>query len=351
MIYRNTLVFCFVLLSIPLMAQDLPTVYAYGGQGRNVNWSAIKAEHDRMYGDNTPGYFEQHCHYEHEILGASSALADQGAYSYQFTNLRDGDPFTAWVEGEEGYGIGTYITARGRINRIYNGYQRSPQSWAMNSRVKKFKVYKNGEPLCYLVLEDEMGAQHFELPDYEYTEDYDVFQFEIMEAYAGSKWADVAISEILGAGCCFSGNTSITSSSSSYPIHSITKGLPVTTIDLETGSVTETSTKLVTQQHHLSLITVRCGDYEVQLTPDHPLYVKDVGFTSLPSYARTLGLASYKELTGTAEIMVWDEESQETQFKTIDAITLKKGYFDTYNILGLKEGKTYIANGFITKTY
>ena len=23
---------------------------------------------------------------------------------------------------------------------------------------------------------------------------------------------------------------------------------------------------------HLSLITVRCGDYEVQLTPDHPLY-------------------------------------------------------------------------------
>ena len=108
--------------------------------------------------------------------------------------------------GEEGYGIGTYITAKGRINRIYNGYQRSPQSWAMNSRVKKFKVYKNGEPLCYLVLKDEMGAQ--QLPDYEYTEDYDVFQFEIMEAYAGSKWADVAISEMLGAGCCFQRNTS-----------------------------------------------------------------------------------------------------------------------------------------------
>ena len=172
-----------------------------------------------------------------------------------------------------------------------------------------------------------------------------------MEAYAGSKWADVAISEMLGAGCCFQRNTSITSSSSSYPIHTIAEDLPVTTIDLETGSVAETSTKLVTQQHHLGLITVRCGDYEVQLTPDHPLYVKGVGFTSLPSYARTLGLASYQELTGTAEIMVWDEEGQETQFKTIDAITLNQGYFDTYTILGLKEGNTYIANGFITKTY
>ena len=57
--------------------------------------------------------------------------------------------------------------------------------------------------------------------------------------------------------------------------------MSVTTIDLETGSVTETSTKLVTQQHHLSLITVRCGDYEVQVTPEHPLYVKGV---DLPHY-------------------------------------------------------------------
>ena len=38
---------CFLLylLSMPIIAQDLPTVYAYGGEGRNVNWSAIKAEH------------------------------------------------------------------------------------------------------------------------------------------------------------------------------------------------------------------------------------------------------------------------------------------------------------------
>ena len=334
------------------MAQDLPTVYAHGGQGRNVNWSAIKAEHDRMYGDDDmPGYFENMCWRDVEVLSASSTLGNQGAYNYSVNNLNDTDPFTAWVEGEDGYGIGTYLYIRGNVNSIYNGYQRSPQSWAMNSRVKKFKVYRNGEALCYLVLKDEMGDQRFELPGFDYNDDQVVYRFEIMEAYPGSKWADVAITEIRGSGCCFSGNTAITSSSSSYPIHTITEGLPVTTIDLETGSVTETSTKLVTQQHHLSLITVRCGDYEVQLTPDHPLYVKGVGFTSLPSYARTLGLASYQELTGIAEIMVWDEEGQETQFKTIDAITLNKGYFDTYTILGLKEGNTYIANGFITKTY
>ena len=350
MIYRNILVFCFVLLSMSTMAQDLPTVYAYGGEGRNVNWSAIEAEHDRMYGDNSPGFFVPLCRRDVEILSASSTLADQGAYNYSHNNLH-GNPYTAWVEGEDGYGIGTYIYVRGNINTIYNGYQRSPQSWVMNSRVKKFKVYKNGEPLCYLVLTDEMGRQSFNLPGYEDQDEHDVFRLEIIEAYPGSKWADVAITAIMGIACCFSSNTAITSSLSSYPMHTVAEGLPVTTIDLETGSVTETSTKLVTQQHHLSLITVRCGDYEVQLTPDHPLYVKGVGFTSLPSYARTLGLASYQELTGTAEIMVWDEESQETQFKTIDAITLNKGYIDTYTILGLKEGNTYIANGFITKTY
>ena len=332
------------------MAQDLPTVYAYGGEGRNVNWSAIEAEHDREWDGNGPGFFVPHCRRDVEIISASSTLADQGAYNYSHKNLHD-DPYTAWVEGEDGYGIGTYLYVRGNINTIYNGYQRSPQSWAMNSRVKKFKVYKNGEPLCYLVLTDEMGSQSFSLPGYEDQDEHDVFRLEIVEVYPGSKWADVAITAIMGIACCFSSNTAITSSSSSYPIHTVAEGLPVTTIDLETGSVAETSTKLVTQQQHLSLITVRCGDYEVQLTPDHPLYVKGVGFTSLPSYARTLGLASYQELTGTSEIMVWDEEGQETQFKTIDAITLNKGYFDTYTILGLNEGNTYIANGFVTKTY
>ena len=57
------------------------------------------------------------------------------------------DPRTAWVEGEEGYGIGEYIESTGD-NRIWsgtlivilNGFQKSIKLWKKNSRVKTVKV-------------------------------------------------------------------------------------------------------------------------------------------------------------------------------------------------------------------
>ena len=48
---------------------------------------------------------------------------------------------------------------------------------------------------------------------------------------------------------------------------------------------------------------------------------------------------------------VWNEEKQRTEFKVIDAIMLSHGDFRTYTILELKEGDSYIANGFVTTTY
>ena len=38
-------------------------------------------------------------------------------------------------------------------------------------------------------------------------------------------------------------------------------------------------------------------------------------------------------------------------YELLESISLERGNFETYTILNLSEGETYIANGFITKTY
>jgi hypothetical protein len=88
------------------------------------------------------------------------------------------------------------------LNVIYNGYQSSPKRWIENSRVKIFRVYRDNNPLCYLFLKDEMGKQYFDLPRSSGNADQEhIYKFEIVEVYKGTKWADVAISEINYANC------------------------------------------------------------------------------------------------------------------------------------------------------
>ena len=337
-------------LTLGLFAQDLPNIYAKGGKGTEVNWEEIR---EKYYNEHPDGlaFFESPCLRDISVFGASSTLGDQSNNSYGVDKLQDNSPFTAWVEGEEGYGIGTYFYVQGHVNMIFNGYQKSPRTWSLNSRVKTLKVYKNEEALCLLHLKDEMGSQRFELPGYQYQDGRDLFKFEIVDVYPGSKWADVAISEIRGNGCCFQANTVIASSKTQAPISSLEEGSALTTIDLGTNKTSETIAVSKTQQLHLSLLTVRCGEYEVQCTPEHPLYIENHGFASLPNYALQQGYDSYKDLAGNVALMVWDEERQRTEFKVIDTIMLSHGDFRTYTILELKEGDSYIANGFVTTTY
>ena len=60
----------------------------------------------------------------------------------------DGDPKTAWIEGKDDIGVGESITwklsklkdATSVLLRIRNGYQKSEQLFAMNSRPKKVEL-------------------------------------------------------------------------------------------------------------------------------------------------------------------------------------------------------------------
>jgi len=205
---------------ILLISQDIPVIYAQGG----VSWAEWKENltdeawwwgtKDKISeGNSVKGTYIS----EYFNTSASSTLSDQGSSSYGVSNLNDLDPNTCWVEGASDYGIGEYFvifpkddfdaglagdTMFDIPNVIYNGYQKSYYLWINNSRVKKFKIYVDNEPVCYLALKDKMGKQSFDLPikatvqDESWLVEWKEIKFEIVEVYKGNKWSDVAITEL-----------------------------------------------------------------------------------------------------------------------------------------------------------
>jgi hypothetical protein len=185
-------VFCAVFFT-GAMAQ-LKIIQAIGGEGKSIDWQKITVE------DNSSEHSQFFYHFCPEgvlALSASSTLTSQWTSEYKVENLTDNNPMTAWAEGVPGYGIDEWFEIKAKnINVIYNGYQASPGLWEKNSRVKRFKVYMDGNPLCYLDLTDEMGMQRFELPFESDNLTEHVFRFEIKEVYKGILYDNVCISHI-----------------------------------------------------------------------------------------------------------------------------------------------------------
>lgn len=329
---------------------QLPVVTAIGGGGTNVNWPVIKAQENAEEG---PGFFYCDCCQGVKATKASSTLAGQGAKSYAISNLSDFDPMTAWVEGVAGYGIGEWFEVEaGGVNTIYNGYQSTPLNWKNNSRVKRFKVSVDDTVRCYLDLTDEMGAQQFDL-DVAYG-DFDrprKFRFEIVEVYKGDKWDDVAISHVDDQACCFASNTLISSLSGAVIAADVEKGTTVFSYDITTDSVRTSEVTLNASQQHVTLLRVTAGDNSIEITPDHPLYIEGIGFTSLNKLRTGNGDAGYVALTGKFNVLLWNETTQSSYYAPISSIEVLHGKFDTVTIRGLDNGSSYITNGFISKTY
>lgn len=146
------------------------------------------------------------------VQTASSYLPSQGSNTYSASNAHDLNFKTAWVEGVEGYGIGEYIEYElppdnPRINQVIiaNGYVKSEAAWLNNSRVKKLKMYINGEAYAFLNLSDSRSEQTFSVDNIGYSDRRNPgleskpswkIRFEIVEVYKGKKYDDVAIAEI-----------------------------------------------------------------------------------------------------------------------------------------------------------
>ena len=158
-------------------------------------------------------------------IETSSQLSNQNGINYSGENLFDNSFKTAWVEGREGYGIEEYIKFyinNIKLNKknnddygmetipdimeinIFNGYVKSEKAWRENSRVKKLKMYVDGQLYVILELQDTSSEQKFDIPDINYLKikkrgDYNedmIIRFEIIEVYPGEKYKDTAITEI-----------------------------------------------------------------------------------------------------------------------------------------------------------
>lgn len=299
-----------------------------------------------------PGIFYQDCAQGVKATKASSTLAAQGAKSYGITNLTDWDPMTAWVEGAAGYGIGEWFEVQApRVNSIYNGYQATASSWYNNSRVKRFKVHINGKANCFLDLTDEMGEQRFDLGELPYDTTY-IFRFEIVEVYKGAKWDDVGISHVDDLGCCFASNTQLMATAGSFvEAGSLQKGTQILAFDLAADSVYTSTVEMKAAQRHVTLLRITAGGNQIEVTPDHPLYVKDRGFLSMNKLRAETPGKSYGEIAGMYELMMWNADEGISYFSQIDSIEILSGDFQTVTVRQLSDGTMYITSGFVSKTY
>ena len=131
---------------------------------------------------------------------ASSILNPQLGNSYGVQHLFAGNGTTAWVEGKNGQGVGEWVVVEFDGQRlikgfeIHNGYQKNPDIYYKNSRVRRLRVvFSNGESRTF-TLQDQFGAQALSLdrPIRAYWA-----QFIIDEVYPGSKYTDTALSRLL----------------------------------------------------------------------------------------------------------------------------------------------------------
>lgn len=130
---------------------------------------------------------------------ASSVLPPVPPATFVAENTLDGDLKTAWnSNGAAGAGAGATLTYRfaqpvrlGRID-LANGYQAGADEFARNQRVKTLTVTTDGAQRTFNI-GDSKGFQQLEL-DFGTTSQVTL---RIDETYAGSRYNDIAISEVV----------------------------------------------------------------------------------------------------------------------------------------------------------
>ena len=134
-------------------------------------------------------------------LRASSSLPAQGKNAYGPEKLTDDSPFTAWVEGASGDGVGEWIEFTfgsmeagwtcAQSLTLVNGYQKTPATFRENGRIQALDLQINGAPGGRLRLDDRVGEQIFPLE----ARRGDRVRLTIASVYPGTKYTDTALSE------------------------------------------------------------------------------------------------------------------------------------------------------------
>ena len=294
----------------------------------------------------------------HKIT-ASSELTPNKHFSYSAKNAHDFDPFTAWIEGKEDYGIGEFIEYFFIANsppvtavKILNGYTKNKNSWKQNSRVKKFKLYVNNKPYAILALQDTIAFQEFILKDtlQSKIKGMDlVMKFEIMEVYPGDMFKDVAITEIEfdGTGVhCFAAGTIISQPDGrTINIEEIKVGDKILSYNQQTNKSEEAIVLETAKQKHHNLYELDFEGNKIIATDDHPFYYTGLFHSLQPNnnYGQTTHLLSIGN-----KILF----NNGGQIKSIQLTSIRK--LDkcemTYTITKLDRNKIFFANGLCVAT-
>lgn len=130
---------------------------------------------------------------------ASSVLKSQKGNFYEPDKMFDGNRDTAWVEAEEGDGVGETVTLHfGRQRKlagfeIINGYDKNETIWAANSRIRQLEVATATGPSLDVTLQDVRGARRV---DFSKPVDTSFLELTIRSVYRGAKYRDTAVSEL-----------------------------------------------------------------------------------------------------------------------------------------------------------
>jgi hypothetical protein len=132
-------------------------------------------------------------------IQASSSLAPASAYAPD--KLFDGRKEFAWAEGNaanagEGETLRIRLAAPAALSalELWNGYQRSPEHYAANARLRDFEFGPVGGPAQRYTLRDDPAGQKIDLQN---TPPGTNFELKIISTYPGKRYKDLAISELL----------------------------------------------------------------------------------------------------------------------------------------------------------
>jgi len=131
-----------------------------------------------------------------------------GKNSQPVYKLNDSDASTAWIDTNAA--VGTMLTFQfpkklpkemdGNIPfygfDIADGYTKNDALFASYSRVKKAELFYNGKPLYYVNFANTRHWQHIQFDDI-MARQGDAFAIQILEVYPGTKFPNVAITQLV----------------------------------------------------------------------------------------------------------------------------------------------------------
>jgi len=128
---------------------------------------------------------------------ATSTLPDEGPFNYGVKNTLDGNLETAWNDGAAGPGVGEKLTYRFRnpvdvkTIGLVNGFASTPELFKENARIRSMVVITDFARFP-ITLPDSSARQELNLP---FGRTASV-QIEVVSVYPGSKYEDLALTEI-----------------------------------------------------------------------------------------------------------------------------------------------------------